>query len=107
MQNSGYNACVVGYGVKGGSTSYALSSWIINTGDTAAEFKALAPSKIYVGGTASIGFSWKNLQVGKRYLGGVAYLIDGISQANTVLMVETNDPLPTATSVTRTVGADI
>jgi len=102
-----YKACVVGYGVKGGSTSYALSSWIINTGDTAAEFKALAPSKIYVGGTASIGFSWKNLQVGKRYLGGVAYLIDGISQANTVLMVETNDPLPTATSVTRTVGADI
>ncbi|MEN9659021.1 MAG: hypothetical protein RL571_2486 [Pseudomonadota bacterium] len=102
-----YKACVVGYGVKGGSTSYTLSSWIINAGDTGGEFKALAPSKIYVGGTASVGFSWKNLLVGKRYLGGVAYLIDGVSQANSALMVETNDPLPTATSVTRAVAADI
>ncbi|MDW5416792.1 S8 family peptidase [Iodobacter sp. CM08] len=102
-----YKACVVGYGVKGGNSSYTLSSWIINSGDVGGEFKALAPSKIYVGGTASVGFSWKSLPVGKRYLGSVAYLIDGVSQTNTALMVETNDPLPTAASVTRAVGAGI
>ncbi len=102
-----YKACVIGYGVQDGSTNYKLSSWIVNAGDTGGSFKALAPSKIYVGGTASVGFSWKDLQAGKRYLANATYLIDGAAQSSTSLMVETNDPLPTATSVTRAVNAGI
>jgi hypothetical protein len=96
-----YKACVVGYSLKGGSSSYTLSSWIVNAGEIAGEFKALAPSKIYLGGTASVGLSWKNLLQGKRYLAAVSYLIDGESQASTTLMVDTSNPLPTAISTTR------
>ncbi|MBY0443932.1 MAG: S8 family serine peptidase, partial [Burkholderiales bacterium] len=85
-----YKACVVGYAVKGGNTNYTLSSWILNAGDAGGSFKALAPSKIYVGGTASVGFSWKDLQAGKRYLANATYLIDGAAQSSTSLLVETN-----------------
>ncbi|MFC7422005.1 S8 family peptidase [Iodobacter arcticus] len=102
-----YKACVVGYATKGGNTNYTLSSWIINAGDVGGSFKALAPGKIYVGGTASVGFSWKDLLAGKRYLGNVAYQIDGVTQTNTSILVETNDPLPTAPSVSRAENAGI
>lgn len=102
-----YKACVVGYAVKGGTTDYTLSSWIVNAGDTGGSFKALAPGKIYVGGTASVGFSWKDLPTGKRYLANVSYLIDGAAQSNTSLLVETNDPVSSATSTSRAVSAGI
>lgn len=102
-----YRACVIGYGVKDGKSDYTLSSWIVNAGDAGGSFKALAPSKIYLGGTATVGFSWKNLPAGKRYLAGVSYLIDGAAQSTTSLIVETNDPIPTATSTARAVDAGI
>lgn len=97
-----YKACVVGYAPVGGSANYTLSAWAVSSSDTGGEFKALLPSKAYVGGTASVGMSWKNLAAGKRYLAAVRYSAENATQGSTVLMVQTNDPLPSAAGVERT-----
>ncbi|PHV11015.1 S8 family peptidase [Chitinimonas sp. BJB300] len=101
-----YKACVLGYAPRGGSANYTMSAWAVNAGDTGGDFKVLMPSKAYAGGTASVGMSWKNLPTGKRFLGAVRYSADGFEQGNTVLLVQTNDPLPATGAGERTRPVD-
>ncbi|WP_179958341.1 hypothetical protein [Chitinimonas arctica] len=61
----------------------------------------MLPAKAYMGGTASVGVNWKGLAVGKRYLGAVRYAAEGVPQGSSVVLVETNDPLPPGNSVSR------
>jgi subtilisin family serine protease len=89
-----YKVCVIGYAPRGGSATYALSSWVVNSSSTGGNFKVAAPSSATVGGTASVGLSWSGLAVGKRYVGAVNYLLSGVKQGTTVIDVDTTDPLP-------------
>ncbi|MGQ5524500.1 S8 family peptidase [Chitinimonas sp. PSY-7] len=101
-----YKACILGYSPRGGSANYTMSAWAVNAGDTGGDFKVLLPGKAYAGGTASVGMSWKNLPTGKRYLGAVRYSADGYEEGNTVLLVQTNDPLPATNLGARNTPAD-
>ncbi|TFW29955.1 peptidase S8 and S53 subtilisin kexin sedolisin [Duganella callida] len=89
-----YRVCVVGYAPAGGSATYAMSSWLVNSSSTGGNFKVLAPGAATVGGTASVGMSWSGLATGQRYLGAVNYLLNGVRQGSTTVEVDTTDPLP-------------
>jgi subtilisin family serine protease len=73
-----YTLCVIGYAPVGGQATYKLSSWLVQPNSTAGNFKVLSPSSASVGGTASVGLSWTNLEAGKRYVGAVNYLVGGV-----------------------------
>jgi subtilisin family serine protease len=89
-----YKVCVVGYDPLNGSAEYKLSSWLLAPNAISGNFKALLPAMAYVGGTASVNMSWSGLDAGKRYMGALRYLVNGVTQGMTVLSVNTNDPLP-------------
>ncbi|MTV37638.1 S8 family serine peptidase [Duganella radicis] len=89
-----YKVCVVGYAPKGGSATYVLSSWLVNSASTGGNFKVNVPSSATIGGTATVGISWSGLPVGKRYVGAVNFLLGGVKQGTTVVDVDTTDPLP-------------
>ncbi|HEU4845877.1 MAG TPA: S8 family serine peptidase [Burkholderiaceae bacterium] len=93
-----YRACVIGYAAADGvSTDFTLSSAIVTRADTGGGLKAIGPSKVYVGGTATVAVSWTGLAPGQRYYGGVQYLdLAGNVAATTMIEVETNNPLPLA-----------
>jgi subtilisin family serine protease len=103
-----YRVCMVMYD-KGSraSTSATLSSWIVGPSDVGGAFKVLAPATTYLGGTASVGFSWSGLPVGQRYLGAVNYKVAGALAGTTLVDIQTNDPVPLAfSSKVLEVGAD-
>jgi hypothetical protein len=87
-----YKVCVVGYAPRGGSASYVLSSWLVNSASTGGNFKVNVPSSATIGGTASVGMSWSGLATGKRYVGAVNFLLGGVKQGTTVIDVDTTDP---------------
>jgi subtilisin family serine protease len=89
-----YTLCVIGYQPAGGQAAYKLSSWLVQPTSTAGNFKVLSPGAATIGGTASVGLSWSNLDIGKRYVGAVNYLVGGVKQGTTVIDVDTTDPLP-------------
>ncbi|MYM70278.1 S8 family serine peptidase [Pseudoduganella sp. FT55W] len=89
-----YKVCVIGYAPRGGSATYALSSWLVQSTSTGGNFKVNVPSSATIGGTASVGISWSGLPVGKRYVGAVNFLLGGVKQGTTVVDVDTTDPLP-------------
>ncbi|MYM21072.1 S8 family serine peptidase [Duganella sp. FT135W] len=89
-----YKVCVIGYAPAGGSATYALSSWLVNSTSTGGNFKVNVPSSATIGGTASVGVSWSGLPVGQRYVGAVNFLLGGVKQGTTVVDVDTTDPLP-------------
>ncbi|WP_229215528.1 S8 family serine peptidase [Duganella sp. CY15W] len=89
-----YKVCVVGYAPKGGSATYALSTWLVQPSSTGGNFKVIAPSSAAIGGTASVGLSWSGLPTGKRYVGALNFLLGGVKQGTTVIDVDTTDPLP-------------
>jgi hypothetical protein len=67
-----YEACVEGYAPVNGSAAFTLNTWVVGPTVVPATLRAFGPSKVYTGGTASIGFSW-NVPAGARYLGVVDY----------------------------------
>jgi hypothetical protein len=89
-----YKVCVIGYDPLGGSAEYKLSSWILAPNAINGSFKALLPGMAYVGGTGSVSMSWAGLEAGKRHLGALRYLVNGVVQGTTVVSVNTDDPLP-------------
>jgi len=92
-----YSVCVHAYA---GSTAMSakLSSWLINSSDTGGSFKAMLPSQVYVGGSASVGVSWTGLGAGKRYVGALQFMdTGGNPQAVTGVRVITNGGVPTST----------
>ncbi|WP_310385672.1 S8 family peptidase [Roseateles sp.] len=90
-----YKVCVVGYAPLGGSADYTLSSWVLDpAAASSGNFKALLPSKVFVGGNASVGISWSGLAPAKRHLGALSFVVNGAALGMTMVEVNTNDPLP-------------
>jgi len=89
-----YKVCVVGYDPVGGSATYKLSTWVLSPGVTGGNFRAVAPSQVALGGTASVALSWSGLATGKRHLGSVAYVTGGATVGTTIVEVDTTDPIP-------------
>ncbi|SFM39481.1 S8 family serine peptidase [Rugamonas rubra] len=86
-----YKVCVVSYAPAVPNTStYALSSWIVQPGDTGGNLRALVPSRAVLGGTGSVVVSWSNLPAGGRYLGAIAYQVSGDKTASTLISVDTD-----------------
>jgi hypothetical protein len=67
-----HEACVEGYAPVNGAADFTLNTWVVGPTVIPATLRAFGPSKVYTGGTASIGFSW-NVPAGARYLGVVDY----------------------------------
>jgi subtilisin family serine protease len=103
-----YSVCVVGYtAANGQSTNFTLSSAVVTSSDRGGNFKALVPSKVYAGSTASVSASWSGLPSGKRYAGAMQLLdLAGAPASTTVFQVETNNPLPLGEPVQRTAVKD-
>ena len=89
-----YKVCVIGYAPANGSAEYKLSSWVLAPNAINGNFKALLPGVAYVGGTATVNMSWSGLEAGKRHLGALRYVFNGVAQGTTVVAVDTNDPVP-------------
>lgn len=89
-----YKVCVVGYDPVGGSAAYKLSSWVLQQNVINGNFKAVLPGIAYVGGTATVTMGWSGLDAGKRHLGILRYVLGGVTQGNTIVEVNTDDPLP-------------
>jgi len=97
-----YRVCVTGFAPHGGSSTYTLSSWIVTPASTGGGLKVLAPSTVFTGGTATVAASWSGLDAGKRYTGAVQYLLNGVVQGDTMMEVDTSDPLPLAKTLRAT-----
>jgi hypothetical protein len=89
-----YKVCVVGYAPVGGSATYKLSTWVLTPTTTGGNFKAIAPTQVALGGTASVAISWSGLPTGKRHLGSIAYVTGGVTVGTTIVEVDTTDPIP-------------
>jgi hypothetical protein len=89
-----YRVCVIGYAPKNGADTYKLSSWILSPTAVGGNLKASAPSKAVAGGTGTVGIAWSGLPVGKRHMGVLTYMTGTTVLGNTVLEVDTTDPLP-------------
>ncbi|GAA4030696.1 S8 family serine peptidase [Actimicrobium antarcticum] len=94
-----YRVCVIGYAPAFDELStFTLSTWVVTPADAAGAFKVMFPGTAYLGGTATVGMSWSALAPSTRYLGAVRYMIAGVPQATTTILVETTDPLPPTTA---------
>lgn len=88
-----YKVCVVAYNGAAAMT-HRLSSWIVNPGDGGG-LRAVVPSQVYAGSSATVGISWSGLATGKRYVGGVQLTdLSGNPQSTTVLRVSTDGSVP-------------
>ncbi|MFZ5844163.1 MAG: S8 family peptidase [Pseudomonadota bacterium] len=91
-----YLACVVGYAPVGGSSTFTLFSWVVGNSEDAANWKAVAPSKVYIGGTASVALSW-NVPADK-YLGVLRYS-DGSTVIGSSMVLIDAEPATTASKM--------
>ncbi|MFK3739852.1 S8 family serine peptidase [Massilia sp. TN1-12] len=98
-----YRVCVVGYAPETASTSYKLSSWLVNPATASSNLKVSAPSSVTIAGTASVTVGWAGLATGKRYLGSVGYKNGSTLVGTTVLDIDTTDPLPVFNNATNKV----
>jgi hypothetical protein len=103
-----YSVCVIGYkSANSTSTDFTLSSAVVTSADRNGNFKAMVPSSVYAGSTATVGVSWSGLPVGKRYAGAVQLFDTSAKLASTtVFQVETNSPVPLAEPVEHVVKVD-
>lgn len=99
-----YTVCVVGYAPDGGNAQYTLSSWVLVRDAISGNFKVTLPAIVYTGGTGSVSMSWSGLAANTRHLGLVRYMNNGTAVGNTVVEVDTSDPLP-AFDTARTTSA--
>jgi hypothetical protein len=99
-----YQVCVIGYAPHNGTATYTLSSWVVTPADIGGNFKAMLPGQAYLGGTATVGMSWSGLAPDTRYLGALRYVVGGVPQTTTSILIETTDPVP-APSSSRTASA--
>jgi hypothetical protein len=89
-----YKVCVQAF--AGAATmTHNLSSWVVTPADLGGKFNVLLPGTVYVGGTATVGFSWSGLALGGRFMGAAQFKdAGGTVQATTVVRVETNGGMP-------------
>ena len=92
-----YKVCVIGYEPVNGSAEYKLSSWVLAPGASHGNFKVLMPTTAFIGKTMSVTMSWSGLAAGVRHLGGVNFMQGAARLGTTLVEVNTNDPVPTAT----------
>ena len=78
---------------------HTLTSWVRAPTAAGGGYTALLPGYVYVGGTATVSMSWAGLAPGQRHLGILRYLIGGSVKGQTMVEVNTNDPLPSFESV--------
>lgn len=84
-----YRACVLGYAVQGDSSRFTLSSWVVAPSTGEGTLRAAGPSKIAIGGTASVGLGWST-STGRRYLGAVLFKDGrGAVVGSTLLSIDT------------------
>lgn len=93
-----YRVCVIGYEPANGSADYKLSSWVLAPGAAHGDFKVLMPTTAFLGKTMSVTMSWRGLAAGVRHLGGVNFMQGATRIGTTLVEVNTNDPVPTATT---------
>jgi hypothetical protein len=93
-----YRVCVIGYAsANGQSTDFSLSSAIVTSAEHNGNFKAMVPSTVYAGSTASVSVSWSGLPTGKRFAGAVQLLdLSQAVAATTVFEVDTSGAVPLA-----------
>jgi subtilisin family serine protease len=98
-----YSLCVIGYAPANRvSTTFNVSYAVVSRADTGGNLKVLLPSQVYAGGSASVATTWSGLAAGKRYLGGIQLLDpSGAVGASTLVLVETNNPVPLAKGTSR------
>jgi hypothetical protein len=103
-----YRVCVIGYqAANNQSTDFTLSSAVVTSADHSINFKAMVPAKVNAGSTASVSISWSALAAGKRFAGAVRLLDAANNPATTTLVVvETNNPVPLGEPVERAVAKD-
>jgi subtilisin family serine protease len=84
-----YQACVIGYAPKDGVSTFKLSAWIVTPGAQGGNLRAGGPSKVFLGGTATVAASW-SATAGQRHLGVLQYK-DGSNAVigSTLLSVDT------------------
>ncbi|MGZ8288685.1 MAG: S8 family serine peptidase [Telluria sp.] len=104
-----YKVCVINYAAKNDvSTDFHLSTAVVTGTDRGGNFKAMVPTKVYAGSSASVGVSWSGLPAGKRFFGGVQLLdLSNAPASTTIFQVETNSPLPLGEPVGRAPKRDI
>ena len=97
-QAGDYRACVEAFAPAGGSASFTLSHWVVGPAVGTQTLRAFGPSRVYLGGTASVGISW-NVAAGPRYLGVVQYrqTPGGAVQGATTVFVDTSGPVVAGT----------
>jgi hypothetical protein len=103
-----YSVCVIGYAsANNSSTAFTLSSAVVTSTDRNGNFKAMVPTQVYAGSTATVGVSWSGLPAGKRFAGAVQ-LYDNTAKlaSTTVFQVETNNPVPLGEPVSRPAPTD-
>jgi subtilisin family serine protease len=72
-----YRACVVGYAPLNGESHFTLSSWIVDAGDGAGQFRITgAPDQAKMGGHAKVHAKWNDIAAGTRFM-GVAQFMQG------------------------------
>jgi hypothetical protein len=95
-----YSACVIGYAPKGGVSSFRLSAWVVNPADTGGNLRAAGPSRVFLGGTATVGASW-NVAPGQRYLGVLRYQDGGgAAIGSSLLSIDTVAPAMASAATT-------
>lgn len=81
-----YDACVDGYAPLGGSAAYGLSTFVVRPGS--GNLRAAFPSRVYLGGTASVGLAW-SAPAAQRHLGVLVFRNAGGSEtARTLVSID-------------------
>jgi subtilisin family serine protease len=94
-----YEACVVAYDpaphdqdpTTPDSAVFTLSHWVVGPAVGPQTLKAFGASRVYLGGTATVGASW-NVPVGPRYLGVIQYrqTAGGAPVGSTTVLIDTS-----------------
>lgn len=92
-----YFVCVVGWSTFERRAKFKLNTWVVGPKDEGSRFKAVVPSTVYTGATASAAMSWA-ARPGRRYLGAVQFRQGGSEAPTgvTMLLVDAMDTLPAA-----------
>ena len=89
-----YTACVLGYAPKNGLSKFRISAWMVKPGEAGGMLRAAAPSRVFLGGTATVAASWK-VAAGQRYLGMLRYRDGtGAMAGSSLISVDATAPAP-------------
>jgi hypothetical protein len=70
-----YRACVVGFAPAGGKSDFTLSSWVVNDGEGASQFRIKgAPDEVQMGGHAKVRAKWQDIAADSRFMGAAQFM---------------------------------